>query len=91
MPRERKRVKPTQVKMNGPKKRPPRNLPKAKVSVEPEKPKQQKKSEDKYIKVCETESVERFKEMSDLIIKKEVKWTHYAIEGSKGYHYYRIL
>ena len=50
-----------------------------------------KLSEDKYIRLSENSNIEKFKEMSDKIQNKTHEWAYYAIDGDKGYHYYRIL
>ena len=48
-------------------------------------------SEIKYIRICEDEGIEKFKEMSDRIQNKSIQWAFYAIDNDKGYHYYLIL
>lgn len=96
MAKERKRIKPTRIKQNGPRKRPPKESLRIKSVIKDEekdstKIKVHKKIDERYIRVCENESIERFKEMGELVNKKEVKWVRYAVENSKGYHFYRKL
>lgn len=50
-----------------------------------------KLSEDKYIRIAENSDIEKFKEMSARIQNKSIEWAFYAIDGERGYHYYRVL
>lgn len=45
----------------------------------------------KYVRIQETESIDKFKELGDRVGKKELKWMYYAIENNVGTHYYMIL
>jgi len=58
--------------------------------LEEEKPKS-KPSNDKFIRVSITASIDEFKAMSDRIKSGELKWCYFAIDGEKSYHYYLII
>jgi hypothetical protein len=45
----------------------------------------------KYVKIAETESIEKFKELGERVNKKELKWIYYTTENNVGIHYYLIL
>lgn len=61
------------------------------INKRPPKVKPANETDSKYIKVLSTESVEKFKEMGELINKKKVKWSYYKVENSFGVHYYLKL
>lgn len=65
----------------GPKKRPPK-LGKV-VTV--------KKATSSYIRLPITESIDKFKEIGELVKKKKLKWAYYVVENNIGVHYYLIL
>jgi len=48
-------------------------------------------SDDKYVRLSENSSVEKFKEMSDKVQDGSLQWAYYALDGDIGYHYYIIL
>lgn len=52
------------------------------------KPLKSKKSETKFIKV--RSDSKNFHEMGQKVQKSEVVWSHYAVDGNFGYHYYLI-
>lgn len=52
---------------------------------------EKKKDTRKYIKVAENESLEKCKEIGEMVYRKEIKFAYYASEGSIGYRYYVIL
>lgn len=45
----------------------------------------------KFIKVAINADKEKRKEISEKIYKKEVKLSHFTIDGDNSYHYYQIL
>jgi hypothetical protein len=45
----------------------------------------------KFIKILATDPIEKFKEIGEKVLKKEVKWVFYATENFVGVHYYLIL
>lgn len=47
--------------------------------------------EYKYVRVSEKAGQEKFKEMGERILNKELVWGYFAIDGNVSYHYYRIL
>lgn len=44
--------------------------------------------DNRYIRVCVDEGREKFNEIAEKIKNGEVKWSYYAIDNDKGYHYY---
>lgn len=45
----------------------------------------------KYVRILETESSDKFKELGERVQRKELKWILYAVENNVGVHYYVIL
>jgi hypothetical protein len=45
----------------------------------------------KFVKVCDGSEPELRKEIGDRVMRGELKWHHYAIDGDKGCHHYLIL
>lgn len=45
----------------------------------------------KFIKLATTASMVERKEVSDKIQKREVKFSHFAVDGDEAFHYYLIL
>jgi len=45
----------------------------------------------KFVKVCDDSKPELRKEIGDRVMRGELKWHHYAIDGDKGCHHYLIL
>ena len=45
----------------------------------------------KFVKVCDGSKPEQRKEIGDRVMRGELKWHHYAIDGDKGCHHYLIL
>lgn len=56
---------------------------------EPDKP-LVKMSDDKYIKVADDAKIEEYRALNERILRGEIKWSHYAIDNTKSYHYYLI-
>jgi hypothetical protein len=46
---------------------------------------------DRFVKICEGSKPELYKEIGDRVMKGELKWHHYALDGDKGCHFYSIL
>lgn len=96
MAQERKRVKPKLIIKAEPKRRPPKvdSAPQVKpaprAKVEP-KLETKKGVVEKYLKVCLGESDERFKEVGEMVFKKELKWAYFATDNNQSCHFYRIL
>ena len=45
----------------------------------------------KFIKLATTTKMAERKDVSDKIQKREVKFSHFAIDGDEAFHYYLIL
>ena len=93
MARPKKTVKKTIPKKSG-NKRPPKvieNVTRTKPIIPKKDVKSKSAKERKYLKVLASESIEVFREIGERVFKKELKWAYYAIENSKGTHYYLIL
>lgn len=45
----------------------------------------------KFVKLCDGSKQEEQKEIGDRVMRGELKWHHYAIDGDKGCHHYLIL
>jgi hypothetical protein len=65
------------------------NIPKKKTSTT--KKLIRKRSEDDYVRLSSKAKLSRFIEFGEKIQRGELKWSHYAIDGNVGYHYYLKL
>lgn len=45
----------------------------------------------KFVRILETEPIDKFKELGERVFKKELKWIYFAVENNVGVHYYMIL
>mgnify|MGYP006349177219 FL=1 len=45
----------------------------------------------KFIKLATNATIEERKSISEKLQKREVKLSHFAIDGDEAYHYYLIL
>jgi len=50
-----------------------------------------KRAENKYIRLALDAKQDERLEISTKIKSGEIKWSFYATDGDKGYHYYQIL
>lgn len=57
----------------------------------PVKEKEEKKDNRKYVKIYDNDPIEKRKEISERIYRKEIKFLYYASEGSSGYRCYVVL
>lgn len=104
MAQERKRIEKKPINVVTPKKR---EEPKkqevvkkqvvTKTKVEPkvvkpivEEPKEVKQS-IKFIKICEGSKQEEYRAIGERVQRGEIKFSHYAIDGNKGCHYYYLI
>jgi hypothetical protein len=80
-------------KFRGIKKLPPRlkTTPQGILALPPEDSKTIKFDNKKYVRISETESQEKFRELGERVSRKELKWIYYTIENNVGTHYYLIL
>jgi len=94
MSTERKRVELKPIPKAVPKKREGSDKPIDIIPVPivaPKEPKSKKVPEPKYIKLSTNNNQQEFKEIGDRVMKNEVVWSYYCIEGEKGYHFYLVL
>jgi hypothetical protein len=86
MAQERKKVVKKPVTKVAPKKRP---------EPEPEPPKERKPrakaSDDKYVRVATNAKQEETRAIGERVQRGELKWSYYAGESDKGYHYYLVI
>jgi hypothetical protein len=61
------------------------------INKRPPKNKSTKTTESKYLKVPSTESNKKFKEIGEMVDRKELKWSHFVVENSVGMHIYLKL
>lgn len=104
MAQERKRIEKKPINLVTPKKRdePNKKIESkkqviAKPKVEPkeakpmvEEPKETKQSL-KFIKICEGSPQEEYRAIGEKVQRGEIKFSHYAIDGNKGCHYYYVI
>lgn len=102
MKEERKKVEKNLVGSITPKKReepiesivkeiPTESKTSVKSKTEPKQEPETPKTVLKFVKVCDGSKQEERKEIGDKVMRGELKWHYYAIDGDKGCHYYLIL
>lgn len=69
----------------------PQQIPKKTENFMVESTTNTKRSDDKYISVCETAKIDERRLISERITKNEIVFSHYAINNEIGYYYYRVL
>ena len=62
-----------------------------KSKTEPKQEPESPKTVLKFVKVCDGSKSEERKEIGDRVMRGELKWHYYALDGDKGCHYYLIL
>lgn len=45
----------------------------------------------KFVRLETNSTKEKRKEISDKVVKGQLKLSHFAIDGEKSYHYYQVL
>lgn len=96
MAKERKKVVRKPLPTVAPKQR---VLPKGKKSSTKPAPKPEPKKVEqegpkhnlKFVKVCEGASMDDFRAAGERVMRGELKWHHYAVDGSKGCYFYLII
>jgi hypothetical protein len=96
MAKERKKVVRKPLPTVAPKQR---VLPKSKKSSTKPAPKAEPKPVEyegpkhnlKFVKICEGSKIEEFRGAGERVMRGELKWHHYAVDGNKGCHYYLII
>lgn len=53
--------------------------------------KESNKGDVKHIKIASDAPQEEFKSIGERVQRNELKWSYSACDGSKNYHYYRVI
>lgn len=54
----------------------------------PPKKKDVKVDLPKTIRISDKEPASKFREIGEMVLKKELRWLYYAVDNFVGYHYY---